>query len=48
YFEWLEIFAAPLMLMYNGKRGKGNKYLFYAFYPLHIYLLYTLSVLLYR
>lgn len=48
YFEWLEIFAAPLMLMYNGKRGKGNKYLFYAFYPLHIYLLYTLSVSLYR
>lgn len=48
YFEWLEIFAAPLMLLYNGQRGQGSKYLFYIFYPLHIYLLYTLSVLLYR
>lgn len=47
YFEWMEIFAAPLMLMYNGQRGKGSKHLFYIFYPLHIYLLYGLSVLLY-
>lgn len=45
--EWMEIFAAPLMLMYNGQRGKGSKHLFYIFYPLHIYLLYSLSVLLY-
>ncbi|MDU5555870.1 TraX family protein [Streptococcus sp.] len=48
YFEWMEIFAAPLMLCYNGQRGKGSKYLFYVFYPTHIYLLYALSVLLYR
>lgn len=47
YFEWMEIFAAPFMLMYNGQRGKGSKHLFYIFYPLHIYLLYGLSVLLY-
>ena len=48
YFEWMEIFSAPLMLCYNGQRGKGSKYLFYVFYPTHIYLLYALSVLLYR
>ena len=48
YIEWMEIFAAPLMLRYNGQRGKGSKYLFYVFYPTHIYLLYALSVLLYR
>ena len=48
YIEWMEIFAAPLMLCYNGQRGKGSKYLFYVFYPTHIYLLYALSVLLYR
>ena len=48
YFEWMEIFAAPLMLCYNGQRGKGSKYLFYVFYPTHIYLLYALSVLFYR
>lgn len=48
YFEWMEIFAAPLMLSYNGQRGKGSKYLFYVFYPTHIYLLYALSVIFYR
>ena len=48
YIEWMEIFAAPLMLCYNGKRGNGSKYLFYVFYPTHIYLLYALSVLFYR
>ena len=48
YIEWMEIFAAPLMLSYNGQRGKGSKYLFYVFYPTHIYLLYALSVIFYR
>ena len=24
YIEWMEIFAAPLMLCYNGERGKGQ------------------------
>ena len=48
YIEWMEIFAGPLMLCYNGQRGKGSKYLFYVFYPTHIYLLYALSVLFYR
>ena len=48
YLEWMEIFAALLMLCYNGQRGKGLKYLFYVFYPTHIYLLYALSVIFYR
>ena len=48
YIEWMEIFAAPLMLCYNGQRGNGSKYLFYIFYPTHIYLLYALSVIFYR
>lgn len=48
YIEWMELFAAPLMLCYNGQRGKGSKYLFYVFYPTHIYLLYALSVIFYR
>jgi len=48
YIEWMEIFAAPLMLCYNGQRGNGSKYLFYVFYPTHIYLLYALSVIFYR
>lgn len=48
YIEWMEIFAASLLLCYNGQRGNGSKYLFYVFYPTHIYLFYALSVVFYR
>lgn len=34
-FMWL---ALPFMLLYNGERGRGMKYLFYAYYPAHVYL----------
>ena len=47
YYEWLgAIFAAPLLLCYNGKRGAGYGKFFYVFYPAHIYILYALSWLL--
>ena len=44
-------FTAFLMLIpvakYNGKRGaKINKYVFYAFYPVHIGLLFLVTLLL--
>lgn len=32
------------LLLYNGKRGKGLKWLFYAFYPGHLLLLYLIKV----
>jgi len=47
YYEWMECFAAGLMLAYNGERGNGSKRLFYWFYPAHIYALYALSFLTY-
>ena len=46
-YEWLGVFSALFMLCYNGERGKGNAKLFYWFYPLHIYILYGLSVIVY-
>ena len=37
--------AIPLFL-YNGKTGKGLKWLFYVFYPGHLLLIYLLKILL--
>lgn len=42
-YQWLMVFAIVPMLMYNTEKGKGLKYLFYVFYPVHIYLLYLIS-----
>lgn len=47
-YEWMEVFAVIPMLCYNGARGRGSKRLFYWFYPVHIYVLYALSCLLYQ
>lgn len=48
YYEWFGVFAALLMLLYNGQRGSGHKQLFYWFYPAHVYLLYGASCLVYN
>lgn len=42
------LLSVPLLSKYNGKRGKSsmfNKYLFYAYYPIHIMLLVLIYVL---
>ncbi len=35
--QFFSLLALPLLALYNGKRGRYNlKYVFYAFYPLHV------------
>lgn len=41
--QWMMVFALPLMLYYNHKKGPGLKYLFYIFYPVHVFLLFYLA-----
>ena len=43
------LLALPLILMYSGKRGMADiKYMFYAFYPLHLFILYVIKFLFYK
>ena len=40
------LLSIPILLLYNGKRGRLNlKYLFYIVYPLHIVVIYYISIL---
>lgn len=42
-YQWMMVFSIPFFKLYNGEKGKGFKYLFYVFYPAHIYLFYVIS-----
>lgn len=45
--QWFALFAIPLLLLYNGERGKLRlKYMFYIFYPTHLVVLYLIAMLL--
>jgi hypothetical protein len=44
--QWMMVFAAIPIVLYNGTRGRGYKYFFYLFYPAHIYVFYVVSSLL--
>ena len=46
--QWLSLLALPLLLCYNGGRGKWKmKYFFYIFYPAHLVLLQGMYWLIY-
>ena len=44
--QWFMIFTLPFLLAYNNEKGKGMKYLFYVYYPLHLYVLLAIAHLL--
>lgn len=47
--DFLFILVVPFMLLYNGERGLNNKfskYLFYVFYPLHLWILAIMEFIL--
>lgn len=44
--QWYSLLAIPLLALYNQKRGKYNiKPLFYIFYPVHLVVIFLISVL---
>ena len=43
--QWLMCGASIPMLLYNGKRGRGYKLIFYIFYPAHIIVLYLIATI---
>ena len=42
FFSWSSVF---IILAYNGKEGKKIKYFYYLFYPVHMILLYLISLI---
>ncbi len=44
--QWLAFLAVPLLLLYNGQRGKANiGKLFYWYYPVHLVVIHGLSLI---
>ena len=41
------VFSLILIQLYNGRRGKQNKTLFYIFYPAHLLLLFLIRTILF-
>jgi hypothetical protein len=44
--ELIALIGAVFVCYYNGERGKNVKYFFYAFYPVHLLLLWLITYLL--
>ena len=42
--ELLGVIAFLPIFLYNGKKGPSAKYVFYAFYPVHLFILHLIQV----
>ena len=41
--QFIMVLALPFMLLYNRQKGRGWKWFFYIFYPLHVFILFYLA-----
>ncbi len=46
YSQWFSLVALAFVFLYNGRKGVFNKYFFYFYYPLHLIVIYALSLVL--
>ena len=45
--QWFSLLTLPLLALYNGQRGKRRmKYFFYVYYPLHLVVIYGISLVI--
>lgn len=44
--QWVSMLAVPLLLLYNGTRGRAKmKYVFYVFYPVHLVIIFLIGMI---
>lgn len=43
--ELSALVSIPIIILYNGKEGRKNKIFFYSFYPLHLLLIYLVTLI---
>lgn len=49
WIQWLSLLTIPLLLLYNGSRGKTKmKWFFYLYYPAHLVVIYLAAFIIRR
>ncbi len=43
YPLWMMVFTIPFIYIYNGKKGRDLRWLFYIFYPTHLWILFIIA-----